>query len=130
MAADFAPKVDSETCTLVNDPPRCPCCCAIARPNIMMFNDIGWIARRAKGQEASLRRWLGNAIRIVVIEMGAGTAIPSVRHFSHALVANHGARLIRINPGEPAVPTQHDVSIAGPALAALQAIAAALVWRR
>jgi len=129
-AEDFSPVVDDETCTLVNDPPKCPWCGAIARPNIMMFGDMGWIDRRSRRQESELRRWVDKATRIVVIEMGAGTAIPSVRHFSHELVVNHGARLVRINPKEPAVPTQHDVSIAGLALAALQAIAAAVAERQ
>jgi len=129
-ADEFVPVVDEETCTLVNDPPKCPWCGAIARPNIMMFGDMGWIDRRSKGQEAGLRRWLGEATRIVVIELGAGTAIPSVRHFSQRLVVNHGARLVRINPKEPAVPTQNDVSVARPALAALQAISAALAGRQ
>ena len=127
---DFAPAVDDETCTLLNAPPKCPWCGAIARPNIMMFNDMGWVDRRSKVQEASLRRWLGEAMRIVVIELGAGTAIPSVRHFSHELVVNHGARLVRINPREQSVPTQRDVPIAGPALAALQTIATVLAGRR
>jgi len=129
LAADFAPVVDDETCTLVNDPPLCPWCGAVARPNSMMFGDMGWINRRSKRQEVDLRRWVDKAARIVVIELGAGTAIPSVRHFSHRLVVNHGARLVRINPKEPAVPTQRDVSIAGPALAALQAVAAARAGR-
>jgi len=114
---------------LVNDLPKCPWCGAIARPNIMMFGDMGWIDRRSKLQEADLRRWGDRATRIVVIELGAGTTIPSVRQFSHELVVNHGARLVRINPIEPAVPTQRDVSIAGPALAALQTIEAAIAAR-
>jgi len=71
LAADFAPLVDDETCTLVNDPPLCPWCGAIARPNIMMFGDMGWIDRRSKRQEADLRRWVDKATRIVVIELGA-----------------------------------------------------------
>mgnify|MGYP003753891045 FL=1 len=121
-ADDFVPAVDDTTCTLANHPPTCPRCHAIARPNIMMFDDHGWIDRRAKGQEAGLRQWLDEARRMVVIELGAGTAVPSVRHFSQALVAKHGARLVRINPREPAVPTRHDVSMASPALAGLQAI--------
>jgi NAD-dependent SIR2 family protein deacetylase len=129
-ADEFAPVVDDETCTLINDPPKCPWCGAIARPNIMMFGDMGWIDRRSKRQEADLRRWVDKATRIVVIELGAGTAIPSVRHFSHELVVNHGARLVRINPKEPAVPTQHDVSIDGPALAALQTVAAVIAGRQ
>jgi hypothetical protein len=65
-------------------------------------------------------------MRIVVIEIGAGTAIPSVRDFSHELLIHHRARLVRINPAEPAVPTRRDVALAQPALAALQALAAAL----
>ena len=122
LAANFVPSVDDETCTLVNDAPTCRGCGAMARPNIMMFGDSEWIDRRSNGQEAGLRRWLDKATRIVVIELGAGTAIPSVRHFSHELLVNYGARLVRINPKEPAVPTQMDVSIASPALAALRAI--------
>jgi len=62
----------------------------------------------------------------VVVEVGAGTAIPSVRYFSHEMMCNHGARLVRINPREATVPMPADVSIAAPALASLLAIDAAL----
>jgi len=54
--------------------------------------------------------------------MGAGTAIPSARNFSHALVRDFGGRLVRINPREAQVPTPRDVSLATGALAALEAI--------
>ena len=125
-ADKFTPVVDSENCLLVSEPPRCPRCGALARPNILMFGDGAWEDARSSGQEADLRNWVDGVQRLVVVELGAGTAIPSVRHFSHRLVANHGARLIRINPREATVPMSDDVSIAAPALASLLAIDAAL----
>ena len=121
-ADEFEPQVDAETCMLVNEPPRCPWCGALARPNILMFGDGAWQDARSRGQETYLRSWLDSVQRLVVVELGAGTAIPSVRHFSHSLVANHGARLVRINPREPVVPTLRDVPIPGPALATIRAI--------
>ena len=125
-ADDFVPDVDDATCTLLNAPPRCRHCGALARPAILMFGDGAWVGRRTEEQQARLHRWLDSATRIVVVEIGAGTAIPSVRDFSHELLARHGARLVRINPAEPAVPTRHDVALAAPAGSALQAVAAAL----
>jgi hypothetical protein len=47
-----------------------------------------------------LRGWLEGVKRPVVVEIGAGTTIPSVRHFGETV---HGT-LIRINPTEPLVP--------------------------
>ena len=125
-ADEFTPVVDSENCLLVSEPPRCPRCGALARPNILMFGDGAWEGARSSVQEADLCNWLDGVQRLVVVELGAGTAIPSVRHFSHRLVANHGARLIRINPREATVPMSDDVSVAGPALASLLATDAAL----
>lgn len=61
-----------------------------------------------------------------MIELGAGTAIPSVRHFSHAVLHAHGGRLVRINPRESSVPSPRDVGLASGAHAALQAIAGVL----
>jgi NAD-dependent SIR2 family protein deacetylase len=123
-AERFAPSVDEATCTLINELPTCSRCGAVARPNILMFNDGEWIDTRARRQEAGLHAWLGKATRIVVIELGAGTAIPSVRHFSDDLLLNYGARLVRVNTLESAVPTVQDVAIAESALAGLMGIQA------
>jgi NAD-dependent SIR2 family protein deacetylase len=118
----FIPEVDHARCELVNAAPICPECGALARPNIMMFGDFAWHEWRSAVLETQLRRWLDGASRLVVVEIGAGSAIPSVRHFSHEMVLEHGARLIRINPREPAVPSTSDVSIAAPALLTLMEI--------
>ena len=125
-ADEFTPVVDSENCLLVSEPPRCPWCGALARPNILMYGDEAWEGARSTVQEADLCNWLDGVQRLVVVELGAGTAIPSVRRFSHEMTRNHGARLIRINPREATVPMSDDVSVAAPALASLLAIDAAL----
>lgn len=95
-ADDFQPRVDSENCLLLNELPHCPRCGGLARPNILMFGDWGWHERRTALQHQSLQRWLATVEKLVCIEIGAGTHIPSVRHFSE----NCGGRLIRINPHE------------------------------
>ena len=46
-----------------------------------------------------------------VIELGAGTTIPSVRHFSQRVIHQYGGRLVRINPKECDVPTRLDVGL-------------------
>lgn len=79
---DFQPEVDNERCLLLNEPPKCPWCGGIARPNILMFGDGKWLEQRSREQEARLKQWLSAVNRLVIIEIGAGTAIPSVRHFS------------------------------------------------
>lgn len=98
-AGDFHPDIDSERCRLVGNLPHCPHCGALARPNILMFGDWGWLDRRTTLQYQRLQQWLGEADNLVCIEIGAGTNIPTVRHFSE----DCGGRLIRINPAEPAV---------------------------
>ena len=89
----------------------------------MMFGDGGWIGRRSEKQQARLNTWL-SGIRtgsLVIVECGAGTAIPSVRMFSEHVAAKKGATLIRINVREAEAPRFH-VSIAAGALEALRAI--------
>lgn len=127
-ADEFLPDVDAEACRLRNEAPRCPDCGGLARPNILMFGDWGWIERRSEPQAARLEAWLGQVRRPLVIELGAGTAIPSVRHFGHS-VLQRGGRMVRINPREPAVGNAADVGIATGALDGLRAIGAALSAR-
>lgn len=121
-AGAFVPDVDEEACQLRNAAPTCPRCGGLARPNILMFNDDGWVADREQAQSDRLRRWLAQVSRPVVVELGAGAAVPTVRHFSHAVVQQLGGRLVRINLREPAVPTGLDVGLPMGALAALQAL--------
>jgi NAD-dependent SIR2 family protein deacetylase len=127
-ADPFVPDVDEATGRLRNDAPRCPFCGGMARPQIMMFGDSGWVQRRAGRSKQCLNNWLRNVRRPVVIEIGAGTAIPSVRHFSSRVRDYDGGRVIRINPREHDVENRRDVGLQMGAVAALSAIGDALEW--
>jgi NAD-dependent SIR2 family protein deacetylase len=96
----FQPEIDAGNCRLLGELPHCPHCGGLARPNILMFGDWGWLDRRTTLQYQRLQQWLATIERLVCIEIGAGTNIPTVRHFSE----DCGGRLIRINPAEPEVP--------------------------
>jgi hypothetical protein len=107
--------------------PACPACGALARPNILMFGDAGWDASRTAAQQDRLRDWL-RRVRgpgLVLIECGAGLAIPTVRHFCEHVASSRKGTLVRINPREPDVPVGH-LSLASGALDALRAIDARL----
>jgi NAD-dependent SIR2 family protein deacetylase len=121
-ADGFAPQVDGDACRLLNASPVCPHCGGLARPNILMFGDDGWVERRAAVQEARLDALLDQARRPVVVELGAGVAIPSVRYFSQRVVREFGGRLVRVNPREAGVATAMDVGLDCGALAGLVAI--------
>lgn len=125
-AEQFEPQIDTERCLLASELPVCPHCGGLARPNILMFGDWGWAEQRSAAQARAQQAWLARVQRPVIVELGAGTAVPSVRHFSQHLVRHAGARLIRINPREPDVPTPFDVGLACGALDGLQAIDSAL----
>jgi NAD-dependent SIR2 family protein deacetylase len=92
----LVPVVDAEHCRLRSPLPRCPLCNAVARPNILMFNDYRWNDNRTDVQYERMRRWLSTARRPVVIEIGAGKSVPTVRRMGE----NLGLPLVRINPRE------------------------------
>jgi NAD-dependent SIR2 family protein deacetylase len=118
-AEGFVPVVDNDACRLLSEPPRCPRCGALARPNILMFGDDEWVNERAAMQQARIERWLATVQRLAIVELGAGTDIASVRDFSHQAIIEHEAVLIRINPRHPYVPGSMHVAIAAPALETL-----------
>ncbi|MBN3725308.1 SIR2 family NAD-dependent protein deacylase [Burkholderia sp. Ac-20379] len=121
-AGELEPHVDATTCRWQGVLPRCPHCGALARPNILMFSDCNWVDRFAQAQASRRQRWLRGVERLVVVELGAGTALPTVRRFSE----RHGPRVIRINPGECEIDPACGLGIAMGAWAALQAIEARL----
>ncbi|MFO1264935.1 MAG: Sir2 family NAD-dependent protein deacetylase [Rhodoferax sp.] len=123
VADAFKPNVDEQKCQLRNSPPLCPHCGGLARPNVLMFGDWGWIDRRSAAQGSRQNAWLSAVTRPIVIELGAGTTIPSVRHFSQRVIHQFGGRLIRINPNECDVPTPLDVGLPMGAADGLSSIA-------
>ena len=116
------PVVDAERCLLLSSLPTCPACGGLARPNILMFGDWDWDESHSRHQQSRLDAWLARLQRPVVIEVGAGTAIPTVRLFGAEL----GCPLIRINPAESSVGRRNDIGIPLGALAGIRHIAEAL----
>ena len=94
----------------------------MSRPNILMFNDWGWISNRTELQMERLHKWYRQAKHLIVIEMGAGVHVPTVRRASESF----DVPIIRINPDYPEVPKSSDVGLAMGALDALRLIEAKL----
>jgi len=115
--------VDPESFRAEPPLPACPRCGSLARPNILMFGDWDFIPTRTAEQEQRFERWLDSvhSSRLVIVEIGAGSAVPTVRMTSERVVRVLGGRLIRINPREPEVPAGQ-IGLAAPALRTLQQI--------
>ena len=130
-ADEFEPEVDENACLLQNTAPMCPDCGRMARPNVLMFGDYNWIPSRQEAQTGRQMKWLSNVKNPVVVELGAGSAIPTVRMFSENMSKKLEGTLVRINLREPEVPRKEDVGLAMGALEGLNAISAILgpEWR-
>lgn len=124
-ADDVVVDVDEDTMRACSPLPRCERCGAVARPNILMFGDGDWVPDRSQAQLDALRTWQARQSDLVVVELGAGQAIPTVRWHAESASVDTGA-LVRINPREPEIPGSKGVSLAVGALAALRAIDARL----
>ena len=120
--AYFKPEIDTAECKISNGMPTCPHCHGIARPNILMFDDWNWLAHRKYEQQLRYRMWRNQVSHPVVIEIGAGTAIPSVRSFGK----EQRCPMIRINPRDAEVDQAEDVSLPCGGLEGIEAISEAL----
>ncbi|WAL66126.1 NAD-dependent protein deacetylase [Amycolatopsis cynarae] len=120
-AGETGVPIDEDSMRAVPPLPACPGCGRLARPNILMFGDHDWLSRRSDEQLAALNAWRRERPGLVVLELGAGTAVPTVRRYSELSSAATGA-LIRINPREPEVRHGRGLSLACGALEALSAI--------
>ncbi|XP_013391325.1 uncharacterized protein LOC106159559 [Lingula anatina] len=131
---DFDPKVDESTLHAAEPLPRGPPLDpqGLARPNILMFGDWDWVSHRTDGQQTRFNQFVSNLkadphTPFVVVEIGAGLAVPTVRFQGEMLVerSKEGV-LIRINPNEPQVNRDRDVSLQMTGLQALKLIDKAL----
>jgi NAD-dependent SIR2 family protein deacetylase len=113
-------KVDLTTLQAFGELPHCPECGALARPNVLMFNDDAWIADVTQGQQERYSEWFVGlrGRRVVIIECGAGTAIPTIRLAGQRAAEMSLATLVRINPAT----TGGDESALSLHLPALQAL--------
>lgn len=126
-ADDVSVPVDAATMRARAPLPACRNCGGTARPNILMFGDRGWVPGHAQPRLDEVQAWRRSlrGARLVVVELGAGTAVPTVRRHAELASAASGA-LIRINPREPEIRHGRGVSIREGSLTALRAIDALL----
>lgn len=125
-ADQLVPKTDNLLCKWIAAKlPQCPKCRGLARPNILMFDDWHWINTRETIQRTARDLWFDKTGPRVIIELGAGIQIPSIRRGSE----NSGSPVIRINPRFPELPEEMGVSLAMGAKDALLAIQFALEER-
>lgn len=112
-----------ETTMRSADVPYCRHCRQVARPNILMFGDYSWLHQRTANQEDRFDDFLrANSISpTVVVEMGAGTSIPTIRNLSERLGQRQQTRVLRINPREPQISSPH-ISFSSGAAATLEQI--------
>lgn len=114
--------VDQVTMRTTEDAlPRCSNCEAPMRPNILMFGDYCFIDDRTHRQYEAFDAWLevvhgsqrdSKGASLVIVEMGAGSAVPTVRRTSESVAASTTrASLIRINPREPEIPSHAQVML-------------------
>lgn len=94
--------VNNETFKAEGILPICPYCSGPARPNALMFGeDDAWVQERESTQEQRLQKWLEEVrlfgSELVVIEIGAGTQVPTIRIKSQYFSKLMGGQLIRIN---------------------------------
>lgn len=123
-ANGFNPMIDEESCRITSDLPHCPRCGSVARPNILMFSDWDWVASRQQVQMEAMQAWKSAVRNLVVIEIGAGLAIPTARNFGEGI----DCPLIRINKRESDVSRETDIGLSLGGLEALQMIAKSMAY--
>ncbi|CAE8596275.1 unnamed protein product [Polarella glacialis] len=98
---------------------RCPECSSRARPTVLMFDDEHWLGdsgqelrwaawcKAVKGMASASSRWgNGRLLRTLILEIGCGLEVPTVRNTAEDLAAvwsEAGAEvtLVRVNPVSP-----------------------------
>ena len=126
-ANDIKVKVDETKFEAETPLPKCPNCGAVARPNILMFGDSYWLHNRSSSQSDAFDDWLKTLREEraypIVIELGAGKAVPTVRHKSQRLAEYFSTTLIRINPRDSEISNRiKGISIAANALESINEI--------
>ena len=87
----------------------------LLRPNVLMFGDAECNYSVMSEQDQAYKEWLAalpDGVRLVVLEIGAGTAIPTIRDMAAFVAEQRKAILVRINPEEPVVRSDVYPSIA------------------
>jgi NAD-dependent SIR2 family protein deacetylase len=79
------------------DKKYCDYCNSLLRPNVLLFNDPNFIDTSIK-KDKEMVKWINKDDNILIIELGAGIVIPTIRDYSEILINNYkNMSLIRVN---------------------------------
>jgi len=86
-----------------------------------MFSDFYWDSSINLKQERTLNSWFDiNASKnLLIIELGAGISVPTVRFFCERSMKEYDCNMVRINPRDYQVP-KGSTALASGALEALE----------
>ena len=103
--------------------PTCPDRELPARPNVYMFRDFTYLNTRSKAQEANFQEFLSKnkGQNFLVIEIGSGPHVQTIRMKTRMIKSAYGAKIIRINPKDYTIKPPH-IGIPQGALEALTEI--------
>lgn len=101
-AEEHSIEVDMRSFRALAELPKCKNCRHLARPNVLMFGDHAWVDQRTTEQQLRFQQWIDmqNVSKMAIIEIGAGTAVPTVRLQCEQIARRFDSPLIRINPRE------------------------------
>lgn len=96
-------KLDNETMRVeLSDEATCGKCGEFVRPNILLFFDDEFCDTRVNAQkehfDAYLDRLESGYRRVAVLEIGAGTGVPTIRFEAAKVARRFNTKVIRINP--------------------------------
>jgi len=124
-AKDETIEVDMKKFEALNIP-SCPKCGSVARPNILMFGDWGWNQKRTIEQDRRLYEFKADVYeknyKLTIIEIGAGTHIPTVRYESESTAKELNGFVVRINPRDYEIDEKIGVGITLGGLAGLERV--------
>lgn len=97
--------VDPKTLKMNSKLPKCSCGSTSTRPNIMLFNDVGFDNKETYEQAVRfndfMHKYDKGDTKIVILEFGAGNAIPTIRKMGEFIQKEvDGVTLVRINPND------------------------------
>lgn len=100
----------------VGNLPACECG-SILRPNVLLLDDgPNWHGARYHESQKRLELWAADVERLVVLEVGSGGLVPTVRLFGEGVASAKACAFIRVNLRSHRVPRADWIGLKGTAV--------------